>query len=162
MRVMYSGSFDPITYGHLDLIKRCSEKFDEVIVTVFDNNSKDHLFCAYERKKLVEEAVESVIKNKNVKVDLTSGMLVEYARKNCINLVIRGLRAVSDYEYELKIASINKHLYPELETIFMVASAEYSFISSSIVKEVAKLGGDISKLVPLNVLQEINKKFGRN
>ncbi len=162
MRVMYSGSFDPITYGHLDLIKRCSEKFDEVIVTVFDNNSKKHLFSAHERKKLVEGAVESVVKNKNIKVDLTSGMLVEYARKNCINLVIRGLRAVSDYEYELKIASINKHLYPELETIFMVASAEYSFISSSIVKEVAMLGGDISKLVPLNVLQEINKKFGRN
>lgn len=161
MKVMYSGSFDPITYGHLDLIKRCSEKFEEVVVTVFDNKSKKHLFSAKERKNLVEEAIKSVGIKDNVNIDMTSGMLIDYAKNNNIKLVIRGLRAVSDYEYELKIASINKHLYPELETIFMVASAEYSFISSSIVKEVAKVGGDISKLVPKNVLIEIYKKFGR-
>ena len=158
MKVLYTGSFDPITNGHLDLIKRCSDKFENVVVTIFNNNSKDHLFTANERFKLVKEAVKDL---KNVTVDITGDMAVDYAKDNHIDLIVRGLRAVSDYEYELKIASINKHLYPEIETLFMIASPNYSFISSSIVKEVAMYGGDISALVPKNVLLAIEDKLRR-
>lgn len=158
MRVLYTGSFDPITNGHLDLIKRCSEKFENVVVTIFNNNSKDHFFTANERYDLVKVAVKDL---KNVTVDITGDMAVNYAKNNKIDLIVRGLRAVSDYEYELKIASINKHLYPEIETLFMIASPNYSFISSSIVKEVAMYGGDISALVPENVLLAIEEKLRR-
>jgi len=157
MRVLYTGSFDPITCGHLDLIKRASKKFDEVVVAVFDNNAKKHFFTASERYQLIKEAVAGI---PNVTVDLAEGMTVDYARSNNIDLIVRGLRAVSDYEYELKVASINKHLYPELETFFMIATAEFSFISSSIVKEVALYGGNISDLVPPNVEKAIKKKLG--
>ena len=158
MKVLYTGSFDPITNGHVDLIKRCSDKFSSVVVTIFNNQSKDHMFTAEERKKLVEDATADL---NNVTVDITSDMVVNYAKENGIDLVVRGLRAVSDYEYELKIAAINKHMYPELETFFLVASPNYSFISSSIVKEVAMFNGDISELVPKNVAIAINKKLGR-
>lgn len=156
MKVLFTGSFDPITLGHLDLIKRCSDKFDEVVITIFNNKSKEHYFTAQERYELIKEAVKDI---KNITVDTTEDMAVNYARQNNIQTIVRGLRAVSDYEYELKIASINKHLYPELETIFMVASPDYSFISSSIVKEVAMYGGDISDLVPQNVNTAIKNKF---
>lgn len=158
MKVLYTGSFDPITNGHLDLIKRCSKKFDCVIVTVFDNKSKDHFFSAKERCKLIKEAVEEL---NNVRVDITDDMVVNYAKKNNIDLIVRGLRAVSDYEYELKVASINKHMFPDIETLFMIAKPEYSFISSSIVKEVAMFHGDISKLVPANVEKALKEKIGR-
>lgn len=158
MKVLYTGSFDPITLGHLDLIKRCSEKFEHVVVTIFKNNSKEHFFSAEERVSLVREAVKDL---KNVTVDTTEDMAINYAKKHNIDLIVRGLRAVSDYEYELKIASINKHLYPELETLFMIASPNYSFISSSIVKEVAMYRGDISDLVPKNVLTAIEDKLRR-
>jgi pantetheine-phosphate adenylyltransferase len=156
MKVLFTGSFDPITLGHLDLIKRCSDKFDEVIITIFNNKSKEHFFTAQERYDLIKEAVKGI---ENISVDVTEDMAVNYARQQNIQTIVRGLRAVSDYEYELKIASINKHLYPELETIFMVASPDYSFISSSIVKEVAMFGGDISDLVPENVNIAIKNKF---
>lgn len=156
MKVLFTGSFDPITLGHLDLIKRCSDKFDDVVITIFNNKSKEHFFSAQERYDLIKEAVKDI---KNITVDTTEDMAVNYARQNNIQTIVRGLRAVSDYEYELKIASINKHLYPALETIFMVASPDYSFISSSIVKEVAMFGGDISDLVPENVNIAIKNKF---
>lgn len=156
MKVLFTGSFDPITLGHLDLIKRCSDKFDDVVVTIFNNRSKEHFFTAQERFELIKEAVKDF---KNITVDVTEDMAVNYAREHNIQTIVRGLRAVSDYEYELKIASINKHLYPELETLFMVASPDYSFISSSIVKEVAMYGGDISDLVPQNVNTAIKNKF---
>lgn len=158
MKVLYTGSFDPITLGHLDLIKRCSDKFENVVVTIFNNKSKEHFFTADERHKLVSDAVKDL---KNVTVDMTEDMAVNYARNHNIDLIVRGLRAVSDYEYEIKIASINKHLYPELETLFMIASPNYSFISSSIVKEVSMFGGDISALVPENVLSAIEDKLRR-
>ncbi len=158
MKVLYTGSFDPITNGHLDLIKRCSDKFENVVVTIFNNNSKEHFFTVEERFRLVSEAVKDL---QNVTVDMTEDMTVNYAKNHNIDLIVRGLRAVSDYEYELKIASINKHLYPELETLFMIASPDYSFISSSIVKEVAMYGGDISDLVPKNVLAAIDDKLRR-
>jgi len=158
MKVLYTGSFDPITNGHLDLIKRCSDKFENVVVTIFNNNSKEHFFTVEERFRLVSEAVKDL---QNVTVDMTEDMTVNYAKNHNIDLIVIGLRAVSDYEYELKIASINKHLYPELETLFMIASPDYSFISSSIVKEVAMYGGDISDLVPKNVIAAIDDKLRR-
>lgn len=158
MKVLYTGSFDPITCGHLDLIKRCSRKFDEVVVAIFYNKSKSHWFTGDERYEMAKEAVKDL---SNVTVDMTEGMVVKYCRENNINIVVRGLRAVSDYEYELSISSINRHLYDELETLFLVASPEYSFISSSIVKEVAEFGGEFSDLVPRNVEQAILKKLGR-
>jgi pantetheine-phosphate adenylyltransferase len=156
MKVMYSGSFDPITKGHLDIIYRCSKKFDEVVVVVFDNNSKKHLFNAKERKELVEKVTYNL---DNVYVDLAEGMLVEYARNNDIDVVIRGLRAVSDYEYEMKVAAMNNLLHNELETLFMLSSPNYSFISSSMVKEIAQLKGDISQLVPKVAEEALINKF---
>jgi pantetheine-phosphate adenylyltransferase len=156
MKVMYSGSFDPVTKGHLDIIYRCSKKFDEVVVVVFDNNSKKHLFTAEERKELVEKVTYNL---DNVYVDLAEGMLVEYARKNDIDVVIRGLRAVSDYEYEIKVAAMNNLLLSELETLFMLSSPNYSFISSSMVKEIAQLKGDISQLVPKVAEEALINKF---
>lgn len=156
MKVMYSGSFDPVTKGHLDIIYRCSKKFDEVVVVVFENNSKSHLFTAEERKELIEKVTYNL---DNVYVDLAEGMLVDYARKNEIDVVIRGLRAVSDYEYEMTVASMNNLMYNGLETLFMLSSPNYSFISSSIVKEIAKLKGDISKLVPKVAEEALIEKF---
>ena len=156
MKVMYSGSFDPITCGHLDIIKRCSAKFDNVKVVVFDNYSKNHSFSVKERYELVKEATKDIT---NVEVDIATGMLVDYAKKYNIEVVIRGLRAVSDYEYEIKVASMNKFLHEGLETFFMLASPNFSFLSSSVVKEIAKLGGDIEGLVPENVKKALEKKY---
>jgi pantetheine-phosphate adenylyltransferase len=142
----------------MDLIKRCAEKFDEVVVAIFYNKSKSHWFTGEERYEMAKEAVKGI---SNVTVDMTEGMVVKYCRDNNINMIVRGLRAVSDYEYELSVASINRHLNNDLETFFLVASPEYSFISSSIVKEVAEFGGEFSDLVPKNVEQAILKKLGR-
>jgi len=158
MKVLYTGSFDPLTCGHLDLVKRLAKKFDEVVVTIFNNKSKNHWFTGEERFELVKEAVKDF---NNVSVDITEGMVVHYCKKNNINMIVRGLRAVSDYEYELSVASINRHLYNDLETFFLVASPEYSFISSSMVKEVAEFGGEFSDLVHKNVEKAILKKIGR-
>lgn len=158
MKVLYTGSFDPITKGHLDIIQRISCKFDEVVVTVFNNNEKKYWFSIEQRCDMVRNAVKHL---KNVQVDFTEGLVVEYCDRNDINIIVRGLRAVSDYEYELSIASINKHLNRKLETLFLVASPEYSFLSSSIVKDVAENGGFIDDLVPDNVAVEIKRKLGR-
>lgn len=158
MKVLYTGSFDPMTKGHLDIIQRISCKFDEVVVTVFNNIEKSYWFSIEQRFNMVKDAVKHL---KNVQVDYTEGLVVDYCVKNDINIIVRGLRAVSDYEYELSIASINKHLNNKLETFFLVASSEYSFLSSSIVKDVAENGGVFEDLVPINVACEINKKLGR-
>lgn len=158
MKVLYTGSFDPITLGHLDIINRVSSKFDEVVVTVFNNQSKNYWFNINERCEMVKEAVAHL---QNVKVDYTEGLVVDYCKKNNIKVIIRGLRAVSDYEYELSITGINKHLDNELETLFLVASPEFSFLSSSMVKEVASYGGAFQSLVPKNVSKRIITKLGR-
>ena len=158
MKVLYTGSFDPITLGHHDIINRISSKFDEVVVTVFNNKEKKYWFNIQERCNMVKGATTHL---HNVSVDYTEGLVVEYCEKNNINLIVRGLRAVSDYEYELAISSINKHLNHKLETIFLVASPEYSFLSSSMIKDVAEHGGAFEDLVPQNVGQEIHKKLGR-
>lgn len=158
MKVLYTGSFDPITVGHLDIINRISPKFDEVVVTVFNNIQKKYWFNIEERCEMVRQATSHL---HNVTVDFTEGLVVDYCEKNKINIIVRGLRAVSDYEYELSISHINKHLNKNLETIFLVASSEYSFLSSSMVKDVAEHGGAFEDLVPENVADEIHKKLGR-
>ena len=158
MKVLYTGSFDPITVGHLDIIKRISKMFDTVVVTVFNNKEKKYWFSIKERCQMVKDAVKDL---KNVEVDFTEGLVVDYCKNNNISIIIRGLRAVSDYEYELAVSSINKHLNQELETIFLVASPQYSFLSSSIVKDVAEHGGNFEDLVPENVAYCIKRLLGR-
>lgn len=158
MKVLYTGSFDPITVGHMDIINRISGNFDEIVVTVFNNIEKKYWFNIEERCEMVRQATTHL---HNVKVDFTEGLVVDYCEKNNIKLIVRGLRAVSDYEYELSISSINKHLNKNLETIFLVASPEYSFLSSSMVKDVAEHGGAFEDLVPEYVGQEIHKKLRR-
>ncbi len=158
MKVLYAGSFDPITCGHLDLIRRCSEKFDEVVVTVFNNVAKRYTFELEERVELARGAVKHL---KNVTVDYSSDMVAHYCKDNDIKVVIRGLRAVSDYEYELNLSAYNRYIFEELETVFMVASHEYSFVSSSGVKEIAMYSEKFKGLVPENVAEPLRKKLGR-
>ena len=150
------GTFDPITYGHLDIITRGAKVFDEVYVCVLNNASKQPLFSVSERMELIEEVTKEI---PNVKVDSFQGLLVEYAKNVRANAIIRGLRAVSDFEYEMQITSMNKVLYDELETLFIMTKSQYSFLSSSIVKEVAKYGGNISELVPLTVEKALREKY---
>lgn len=145
MIVIYPGSFDPITYGHLDIIDRCSKKFDTVIVSVLNNKSKKNMFTIEERVELLERVLE---KYDNVEVDTFSGLLVDYTKEKGCTTMIRGLRAVSDFEYEMQMALVNKKLEDDIETLFMVASGKYAYLSSSIVKEVAMFGGNISCFVP--------------
>lgn len=143
---IYPGSFDPMTLGHLDVIKRASKMFDTLIVAVLDNKSKNALFSVQERVKILEEATKDL---PNVKVDFFSGLLVDYARQNDIHVSVRGLRAITDFEYELQIAQTNRKLSnDELDTIFLTTSLEYSYLSSSGVKEIAAFNGDISQCVP--------------
>ncbi|GAA0338881.1 pantetheine-phosphate adenylyltransferase [Bacillus carboniphilus] len=150
------GTFDPITYGHLDIILRGAKVFDEIYVCVLNNASKQPLFSVEERMDLIREVTKDI---HNVKVDSFQGLLVDYAKKVNANAIIRGLRAVSDFEYEMQITSMNKVLYDELDTLFMMTKGKYSFLSSSIVKEVAKYNGDISDLVPEPVEKALKQKF---
>ena len=148
------GSFDPITNGHLDIIERGSKLFDEIRVVLLNNQQKQPFFTIQER--LIQEVTKHI---KNIQVDVHSGLLVEYAEKVQACAVIRGLRAVSDFEYEMQITAVNKKLKDELETVFIMANTAYSFISSSIVKEVASYGGDLSGLIPNVVQTAFEKKF---
>jgi pantetheine-phosphate adenylyltransferase len=150
------GSFDPITYGHLDIIQRGSKIFDEVIVAVFKNQSKNPLFTVEERMRLIEESVEDY---PNVSVDTSSGLLIDYAESKNAQAIIRGLRAVSDFEYEMQITSMNRKLNPEIETFFMMTNNQYSFLSSSIVKEAARYQGNVSDLVPEAVEKALQEKY---
>lgn len=150
------GSFDPITNGHLDIIQRGAKVFDKVIVTIFNNQSKTPLFTVDERIYLIEESTKDI---PNVTVDVSDGLLVDYAREQEAHAVLRGLRAVSDFEFEMQITSMNKKLEPEIDTFFMMTNNQYSFLSSSIVKEIAKYHGNISGLVPQVVLEALTEKF---
>lgn len=150
------GSFDPITMGHLDIIKRASKIFDEVKVVVMNNSSKNPLFNIEERISLIAEVTSAI---PNVSVDSFGGLLIDYAVEVKANAIIRGLRAVSDFEYEMQITSMNRFLNEDIETLFMVSNNQYSFLSSSIVKEVAKYSGNITGLVPEAVEKALKKKF---
>ncbi len=156
-RAIYPGSFDPVTLGHLDIIKRASRIFDEVIVGVLNNPQKSPLFSVEERVKILEEVTADL---PNIKVESFSGMMADYARKNKVQVSIRGLRGISDFEYENQTAQYNSRLSDgELETVFLVTSPEYSYISSSGVKEVASFKGDISPYVPDLVAKLVREKY---
>jgi len=156
LRAIYPGSFDPITNGHIDIIERSADKFDKITVAVLNNKSKNAFFNVDEKMDLIRQATKHI---KNIEVDSFTGLLIEYAKKKDINVIIRGLRAVSDYEYEMQMALANRKLYADLETFFMVSSTEYSFLSSSIVREVSYFGGDIAPFVPKYVEEAIHKKL---
>lgn len=150
------GSFDPITYGHLDIISRGAKVFDEVYVSILNNSSKKPLFSVEERIELIKEVTKDI---PNVKVDSFQGLLVDYAKNIGANAIIRGLRAVSDFEYEMQLTSMNRFLNNEIETFYIMTNNQYSFLSSSIVKEVAQYQGTIGELVPPKVEQALKLKF---
>jgi pantetheine-phosphate adenylyltransferase len=153
---IYPGSFDPPTNGHLDLIERGSHIFDELVVAILRNAEKTPLFSIGERRRMLEDLTAGF---KNVRVDVFDGLTVEYAARVKASAVLRGIRALSDYEYELQMAMMNRKLRPDLETVFMMPAEQYSYLSSRLVREVARLGGDISGLVPEMVEQRLKEKL---
>ncbi|MBR6452224.1 MAG: pantetheine-phosphate adenylyltransferase [Lachnospiraceae bacterium] len=155
-KAIYPGSFDPVTYGHLDIIRRASEIFDEITVSVLHHSGKTPLFSVAERVKILQEVTRDI---PNVSVDSFDGLLVEHAAKSGAGVVIRGLRAITDFEYELQMAQTNRKLSDHVDTVFLTTSLDYAYLSSSTVKEVASYGGDISKFVPDLVAKEIYSKF---
>lgn len=155
---IYPGSFDPVTYGHLDVIRRAAAIFDELTVSVLNNQAKTPLFSVEERVNILKEATKEI---PNVKIDSFTGLLIDYARKKDIHVAIRGLRAITDFEYELQIAQTNRKLSDgELDTMFLTTSLEYAYLSSSSVKEIASFNGDISQCVPPFVAALIYRKYG--
>ena len=153
---IYPGSFDPVTYGHLDIIKRSSALVDELIVGVLYNNAKSPLFSIEERVKMLEEITKDM---PNVTIVPFEGLLVDFARETGANIIIRGLRAVTDFEYELQMSQTNHKLEPNVETVFLTTSLDFSYLSSSIVKEVATFGGDVSQFVPDLVQSRMEEKM---
>ncbi len=153
---VYPGSFDPLTNGHLDIVRRATRMFDRVIVAVLENEGKAPLFGVAERKELIARCTNDF---HTVEVHSFSGLLVDFMRRVDANVVIRGIRAISDYEYELQMALMNRELYPDVETIFMLSSVEYTYVSSRLVKEVFRLGGDVAKLVPAPVLESLRARL---
>lgn len=153
---IYPGSFDPPTNGHLDLIERGSKIFDELVVAILRNPDKDPLFSLGERRAMLEALTDDF---KNVRVDVFDGLTVDYAARVKASAVLRGIRALSDYEYELQMAMMNRKLQPDLETVFMMPAEQYSYLSSRLVREVAKLGGSISGLVPEMVEHRLREKL---
>ena len=155
---VYPGSFDPVTFGHLDIINRASKMFDEVIVAVMCNSAKTPLFSLDERVKMLQESVKDL---SNVKIESFSGLLIDYCKSADIHIVIRGLRAITDFEYELQIAQTNKELsHNQVDTVFLTTSLKYSYLSSSVVKEIASYNGDISPCVPDFIADRLYQKYG--
>ena len=152
---IYPGSFDPLTNGHLDLIERGSKIFDELIVAILRNPEKAPLFSLSERREMLEAMTRPY---RNVQVDIFSGLLVDYARRKKAQAVLRGIRAISDYEYELQMALMNRKLEPQLETVFMMPAEQFSYLSSRLVKEVFELGGSVRGLVPRMVEERLHQK----
>ncbi|PIC81488.1 pantetheine-phosphate adenylyltransferase [Sporosarcina sp. P18a] len=152
------GSFDPVTNGHLDIIERAAKTFQEVRVAVMNNSSKKPLFTVEERVALIQEAIS---KYDNVKIDTSAGLLIDYAQEVNASVIVRGLRAISDFEYEMQITSMNRVLDESIETFFVMTKSQYSFLSSSMVKEVARYAGDVSTLVPPHVNVALMRKFGK-
>ncbi len=155
-KAIYPGSFDPPTNGHLDMIKRSSQMVDELIVAVLKNNTKNPLFSVEERVTMIEKLTQSF---PNVSVRSFDGLTADFARENGATIVVRGLRAVTDFEYELQIAQTNHVINDNIDTIFLVSNLRYSYLSSTIVKEVASYGGDISNFVPEEIKDQIYRKF---
>jgi pantetheine-phosphate adenylyltransferase len=154
---LYPGTFDPPTNGHLDLIERGARLFDHLIVAVLNNPGKDPLFTVEERVEMLKESTAAL---KNVSVATFDGLMVEFARSQGVSAVLRGIRAISDYEYEFQMALMNRRLAPEIETVFLQPAGRYSFVSSRMLKEVFSFGGDVSGLVPPNVLKRLRGRMG--
>lgn len=157
-RAIYPGSFDPLTNGHLDIIERSSRLFDEVVVAILVNQAKQSLFTVDERLEIIRQ----VAGTDRVRVDTFGGLLVHYAVTQGATAIIRGIRAVSDYEYELQMALMNRRLEPSVETVFLMSTEAYSFVSSRLVKEVASLGGNVSGLVPPLVERMLSERYPKN
>ena len=157
-RAIYPGSFDPVTYGHIDIIERAADIFDELIVAVLDNKAKSPLFSVNERVNILKEVLKDI---DNVKILSYEGLLVDFAMANEANVIVRGLRAVTDFEYELQMAQTNNVLNRSVDTMFLTTKLEYAYLSSSTVKEVASYGGDISKFVPAYVEKLTYEKYGK-
>ena len=156
--VVYPGSFDPVTYGHIDIIKRAAAMSDELIVAVMRNSAKSPLFTLEERVKMLEESVKDY---DNVRIEAFEGLLIDYCREHDYHIVLRGLRAITDFEYELQIAQTNKELsHNEVDTVFLTTSLEFSYLSSTVVREIASYNGDISPCVPDYVADALYKKYG--
>ena len=156
---IYPGAFDPLTFGHLDIIKRSLNIVDKLIIGVADNINKKSLLSIDDRKKLILSDITTYLEpNEDISIEAISGLLTEYANKNNVTCIIRGLRAVSDFEYEFQMTGMNYQLNPSLETIFLMSSEKYSFISSNFIKEVHKLGGDVSRFVSKNTINILDKK----
>lgn len=156
VRAIYPGSFDPVTYGHLDIIKRSADIVDELIVGVLYNKAKIPLFSVEERVKMLGEATKDM---ENVKIVPFEGLLIDFAKQMDAKVIVRGLRAITDFEYELQMAQTNRKLNPEVETLFMTTSLEYSYLSSSTVKEVASFEGDISQFVPEFIAEKVTDRI---
>ena len=153
---IYPGSFDPVTFGHLDIIDRASKIFDHLVVSVFVHSAKRHLFEVPERVAMLKTALKG---KKNVSVDCFEGLLVDYARKKKTGVIGRGLRAISDLEYEFQIAAVNRTLSPGIETVFFMPRQRYTYLSSSVVRDIAHFNGDVSKLVPPHVVKAIAARW---
>lgn len=157
-KAIYPGSFDPITFGHVDIIRRIHPLFDEIVVLVANSEHKSYLFSPEERENLVRQCLAGL---NNVKVEVYAGLTVNFARQAKAEVIIRGIRAVADFEYEMAMANMNKKLHSELETLIVFASPEYNYVSSRMVKEVAQHGGDLDNLVPPAVRKALQDKLGR-
>ncbi|MDO4519889.1 MAG: pantetheine-phosphate adenylyltransferase [Eubacteriales bacterium] len=153
---VYPGSFDPATYGHLDIIRRASSSFDRIVVGVLHNSAKSPLFSVEERVNILQKATKDM---PNVIIKPFEGLSVNFARENDAKVIVRGLRAVTDFEYELQMAQTNKVLAPEIETIFLTTSLEYAYVSSTIMKEVAKFNGDLVNFAPQEIIDELKSKL---
>ncbi|MDO4601152.1 MAG: pantetheine-phosphate adenylyltransferase [Eubacteriales bacterium] len=156
---VYPGSFDPATYGHLDVIKRASVSFDKIIVGVLHNSAKSPLFSVEERVNILEKATKDI---PNVEVKPFEGLSVNFARENHAQVIVRGLRAVTDFEYELQMAQTNRVLAQDIDTVFMTTSLEYAYLSSTIMKEVASFGGDLSKFAPPEIIEAVKQKMPKD
>lgn len=155
-RAIYPGSFDPVTFGHLDIIRRSAKLVDHLIVGVLNNNGKSPLFSVDERVNMLKEVTNDI---DNVEVLSFTGLLVDFARENQVQTIIRGLRAVTDFEYELAMSQTNRVAAPEIDTIFLNTSLKYAYLSSSIVKEMAMYGGDITKFIPEQIVDKVSSKY---
>lgn len=156
---LYPGSFDPWTNGHLDILSRAVKMFDKIIVTVAVNNKKDAVFTGEERIKLIEESISHSEWSSQVEIIQFTGLLVDLARKKEVNVLLRGVRQISDFEYEFRMALANRRLAPEVDTVFLMPDEQLTFISATIVKEIAAWGGDLSSFVPDNVASALRDKY---
>ena len=158
---IYPGSFDPLTNGHLDIVERCVRLFDRVVIAILTNSQKTPLFSADERKAIVREVLTPQFPRVEIEIEVFHGLLVDYAQRKNAQVIVRGIRAVTDYEYELQMALMNRRLRPDIETVFMMANEAYSFISSRLVKEVFGLGGSITGLVPPSVEARMQRRLSK-